>query len=88
MTLISAIHNVSRSLGCALLAASGNRALTFALIGGELVIYLAYKIARGDFLYWPRIDGAVAVIFSSLTRFFGLIIVNFSGCVHLRHPVS
>ena len=39
MTMISALHNVSRSLGVALLAASGNKMLVVYFVGGEIVLY-------------------------------------------------
>ena len=45
MTLISASHNVSRSIGCALLLASGGLQI-FYFIGGEVLIYFVYKILR------------------------------------------
>ena len=40
MTLISSLHNLSRSLGCALLAAAGNKGLILYFVGGELILYL------------------------------------------------
>jgi len=52
MTMMSALHNISRSTGCALLAASsGGKSLVFYFIGGEMVIYLVYKVLRRDFWY-------------------------------------
>ena len=46
MTLMSALHNFSRSVGCALLAASGGNSLVLYVFGGEMMIYLAWKILR------------------------------------------
>ena len=76
MTLISMLHNLSRSLGCAMLAAT-DKNLLLAFVGGELLLYLLYKLARGDFLFWPRIEGAVGVVFSFLVRIAQKIIADF-----------
>ena len=86
MTLISALHNLSRSVGCALLVASSGKSMLVYFVGGEMLLYLAWKIFRGDFLYWVRVEGIVGVIISALVRVVNKIIVDFTGCVHFRHP--
>jgi len=49
MTAISAIHNLSLSVGCAMLAlADMDLLLTF--VGGEIAVFLAVKMLRGDFM--------------------------------------
>jgi len=48
MTMISALHNVSRSLGVALLAAS-DKMLVFYFTYGEIALYLMVKYVRGGF---------------------------------------
>ena len=85
MTIISALHNVSRSIGCALLAASSGKNLVLLFVGGEMALYMAYKIAGGDFFYWPRLEGTVAIIVGVVTRLVAKIVVDFCGCIHLRH---
>ena len=47
MTMISALHNLSRSVGCALLAAVGNKGLILYFADGEMLLYLIFKLARG-----------------------------------------
>ena len=85
MTVMSALHNLSRSIGCALLAASGTPSLILYFIGGEMMLYLVWKIVRGDYFYWVRIEaGAFSVVASFLFRFLAKTIVDFSGCVHFR----
>jgi len=93
MTVISAIHNLSRSLGVALLASSSDNML--AVYGGELLLYLFYKTVRGDLFYWLRTDGMglskgadlVLSIFAGISaRSVSKVIVDFSGCYHFRHP--
>ena len=87
MSLISSCHNLSRSVGCALLAASssGKTTLLYAVVG-EIVAYLAYKIARRDFLYWLEIKGNFEVFVALPFRVVVKVIVDFSGCLHMRHP--
>ena len=86
MTLISALHNLSRSAGCALLVASSGKSMLVYFVGGEILLFLAWKLLRGDFLYWVRVDGVVGVILSFLLRVLAKVIVDFTGCVHFRHP--
>jgi len=86
MTLISALHNLSRSVGCALLAAAGNKSLVLYFVGGEIPLLLVFKLARGDILFWQRIDGYVAIYLSIFERIIVKVIVDFTGCLHFRHP--
>ena len=86
MTLMSALHNFSRSVGYALLAASGGATMVLSFVGGEMLLYLAWKLVRGDFMYWVRVEGAFGVTTSFLVRVIGKVIVDFSGCIHFRHP--
>tara|TARA_B110000971_G_C19612451_1_gene320962 strand:- start:273 stop:485 length:213 start_codon:yes stop_codon:yes gene_type:complete len=65
MTIISMLHNLSMSVGCALLAAT-DRSLLIYFVGGNVVIYLVFKVARNDFMYWMRVEGAAGVIGSFL----------------------
>jgi len=82
MTLMSALHNLSRSLGCALLAFSdANKVILF--IGGEIGLYLVFKILRQDFQYW--IPGA-PLIADLFARVVVKVVADFTGCLHLRHP--
>ena len=82
MTLMSSLHNLSRSLGCALLAVSdASKALLF--VGGEIGLYLIFKILRQDFHYWPRGEHLVASFF---VRIIVKVIVDFTGCLQFRHP--
>ena len=66
------------------IAAPGN--LTVYFVGGELLIFLIYKLLRRDFLYWIQIDGFLGLAISFTTRLFSKVITDFSGCLHCRHP--
>ena len=54
--------------------------------GGEVLLFLLWKLLRGDFLYWIRVEGVLDVIISALERVFVKVVVDFTGCVHFRHP--
>ena len=86
MTMISAFHNTSRSFGCALLVVSGENTLVVYFVVGEMLLYLMFKVARGDFMYWIRTEGPLGLVLSFLARVFAKIIADFSGCLHVRHP--
>ena len=87
MTLMNALHNLSRSVGCALLAASPSGSLTLLyFIIGEMTLYLLFKIGRQDFFYWVRVEGPLALLLAFFNRIVIKIIVDFSGCLQMRHP--
>ena len=87
MTMISALHNLSRSVGYAILAVVDlNLALKFFV--GEVGFYLLYKIARRDFYWWLRLEGVLSVILSLLDRTLVKVITDFTGCIHLRHSLE
>jgi len=85
MTLISALHNVSRSAGCALLVAGDGR-LVAVFVRGELTLYIVYKVLKGDFFCFFRLDGALAIVMSFIQRVLVKIIADYTGCIHYRHP--
>ena len=84
MMMMSAIHNLSRSVGCALLAASGGRYLVLSYSVGEMLLYLAWKGLRRDFMYWVRVEGVLGIIISFIERVMVKVIVDFSGCLQFR----
>ena len=84
MTLMSACHNLSRSVGCALLAASGGKTMVLSFIGGEMMLYLVWKVFRRDFIAWFPVDGAFGALLSLVYRVIVKVIADFSGCLHFR----
>ena len=83
MTTMSTLHNLSKSVGCALLFASGI-VTVMSFVGGEMLLYLTWKLARKDFLYWVRVEGQFGRIISFIERVLVKVIVDFSGCLHFR----
>jgi len=83
MTMISSLHNLSRSLGYAILAVVDvNLALRFFV--GEVGAYLLYKLLRGDFYWWVRLEGVLSVIVAFVVRTLVKVITDFTvsewGC--------
>ena len=84
MTVMSTCHNLSRSVGCALLAASGGTTMVLSFFGGEMMLYLVWKVVRSDFIAWFPVDGPLGVVLSLLYRVVVKVIADFSGCLHFR----
>ena len=85
MTLMGALHNLSRSAGCALLlAASDGGGMALSFVVGEMALYLVWKVLRKDFMYWFRVGGFLGAFGSFLIRLLVKVIADFSGCLHFR----
>ena len=63
-------------------------ALALKFFGVEVGVFLAYKIVRGDFYWWIRVEGVLSVILSILVRVIVKVITDFTGCVHFRNPLE
>jgi hypothetical protein len=55
-------------------------------IGGDLCVYLAVKMARGDFWYWAPAGGNIEIFSSILARVLIKTVTDFTSIVHFRHP--
>ena len=83
MTMISTLHNLSRSLGYAILAVVDlNLALRFFV--GEVGAYLAYKMVRRDFYWWMRLEGILSFVMAFLVRTFVKVITDFTVSGRVR----
>jgi hypothetical protein len=52
-------------------------------VGGDFLVYVAYKAARRDFLYWLPGFGVPLTLFC---RFAGKVFTDSTACVHFRSP--
>jgi hypothetical protein len=55
-------------------------------IGGDLGLYLAVKMLRGDFWHWLRLDGKAEILSSIVLRVLIKSITDFTSIVQFRHP--
>jgi len=86
MMLLAAFHNLSRTIGTALLlAVSGTT--TFIFLGAEMAFYIGYKVLRNDFVVWmPGLEGVIKYIVALLVHVVTKVLVDFTGMIHLRGP--
>lgn len=85
MIMIGALHNFSRSAGTAMMVAyDAKTARLFVL--AEHAAYMLFKIVRRDFYYFIKVDGPLRTLLSFFERVSVKVIVDFSGCLHFRHP--
>ena len=87
MTMISTLHNLSRSLGYAILAVVDlNLALKFFV--GEVGAYILYKVCMKDYYCRAMVDGALSVVVTLLARIVDKVIVDFTVSNSKREPAS
>ena len=48
--------------------------------------YLLIKIIRGDFIYWPPLEGITSILLSLIMRVGIKVITDFTSIIQLRHP--
>ena len=85
MFMFTTCHILIRVLGVAILAAV-SPAITAAILGGDLLFFLLFKLARNDFRYWVKLDGAMSWIASMFARIVEKLMVDFTVMVQLRSP--
>ena len=76
MTATSTLHNISRSMGCAMMM-TGDKTSFVWLIVGELTVHFFVKIVRGDFLFFVPIEGLLGYMASFLWHLTTKIIGDF-----------
>ena len=79
MILLAAFHNLSRTIGTALLFSVSGR-LTFGVILAEMVLYHLYKVGRRDYVLWvPGLEGSLKYIFAGITHSVVKVLVDYTG---------
>jgi hypothetical protein len=79
MMLLAAFHNLSRTIGVALLfAVSGST--TFVIMGAEMAVYIGFKVLRNDFVtFIPGLEGTlkymVALVFHTVLK----VVADYTG---------
>ena len=85
--LNSTLHILGKTLSAALLATIDAYFL-WAYLGVDMALFLTFRVVRCDFFYWFPFSGLLAFIVSLFMRIFQKIVVDFTACVHFRHPVE
>jgi len=86
MYLLSFCQLLGKSLEMAILVQVGGKILALSVLGGEMVVYLIYKVVRGDFRYWVPMSRWPSLALSLLERVAVKVICDFTGFLHARHP--
>ena len=63
MTAISTLHNISRSVGCAMMMTADSTLLMW-LICGELTVHFIFKIVCGEYLCFIPVQGPFGYLVS------------------------
>ena len=86
MMLNSALLLLVRSFSAALLMLVSRRYLAYYLVCDQ-VVYIAQKMARGDFYYFVPVENDLAAMLVSLAiRVLMKVVTDFTGLIQFRHP--
>ena len=85
MFLIKIAHVMSTSMGMAFLFAISPSS-AYAYLAASMGVFLLYRACRRDLHYWLPVEGKTGWFASILARVFVKIVVDFTGCIHFRHP--
>ena len=85
MILLSAVQVLLKTI---LILCLGSIKTTYIwlFIGSDMVVYLGYKLFRGDSRYWLPIDGAPGLVVSGLNRVLVKTVTDYTGIIQFRHP--
>ena len=77
--LLASFHNLSRTIGTALLLSVSGR-LTFGVILAETVLYHLYKVGRRDYVLWlPGLEGSLKYMCAGVLHSIVKILVDYTG---------
>ena len=85
MFLIKIAHVMSTSMGMAFLFAISPSS-AYSYLAASMGVFLLYRACRRDLHYWVPLEGKTGWVVSILARVFVKIAVDFTGCIHFRHP--
>jgi len=79
MYLLSFCQLLGKSLEMAILVQIGGKTLAVSVLGGEMVVYLVYKLVRKDFRYWMPLPQGTSLVSSFILRVTVKVICDFTG---------
>ena len=83
--MFAAVHITLKVLGVALLATLGST-IVGVMLGGDLLIFLSYKILRNDWYYCAPVEGFfLGMLVTILFRVVAKILTDFTGLIQTRH---
>jgi len=86
MFLLAGLHNLSKSIGVALLLVVSGKT-TLVVLAGEMIAYHLAKLLRRDYtLFVPGVEDRLKIIMALVTHVLTKTIVDFTGLIHFRTP--
>jgi len=86
MFLLAGLHNLSKSIGVALLLAVSGQT-TLLLLAGEMIVYHLARLLRRDYtMFFPGVEGGLKIICALFCHELTKTIVDFTGLIHFRGP--
>jgi len=76
----------TRCMGIILLTLTFGGKVAFFEYLAEIAMLLLFKIARKDFKYWVPVTGVMVYFGGVVARILCKVIVDFTTCLHYRHP--
>jgi len=86
MFLLAGLHNLSKSIGVALLLAVSGQT-TLLVLAGEMMVYHLVRLLHRDYtMFVPGMEGRLKIIMALATHTLAKTIVDFTGLIHMRGP--
>jgi len=86
MFLLAGLHNLSKSIGVALLLAVSGQT-TLVVLAGEMITYHLAKLIRRDYTtFAPGLEGGLKITCAFFCHVITKTIVDFTGMIHMRGP--
>ena len=84
MLMFSFCHVIMKVIGTALLASISGRYVG-AYLGGDMIFFFLFKLARYDLRYWMNLSGALSIMFTVVARVVAKVMVDFTCWLQGRH---
>jgi len=86
MFLLAGLHNLSKSIGVALLLVVSGQT-TMIVLGGEMMAYLLARLLRRDYtMFAPGVEGGFKIFMALVFHVVTKTVVDFTGLIHFRGP--
>jgi len=86
MFLLAGLHNLSKSIGVALLLAVSGQT-TLVVLAGEMITYHLVRLLRRDYtLFVPFVEGGLKITVALFAHVASKTILDFTGLIHFRGP--
>ena len=83
---LASFNLLVRCLAFVLFSRKGGANLVSLILGGEFLLYMLLKAARGDLQYWAPVYGVIGPIISFLMRLIVKCVADWTAVVQFRHP--